>query len=152
MILLALVLGWSIAVGYVAAPVLFSHLAKPMAGELVGILLTFTHVAVLLALCLTFFLMRKMAKRWQFAFIAGLVVMELIQLSVLSPKMQAIKKLTLAQTGEPLTAASPLWHDFAVLHGVSQALYLVLTLGLIVLLTSMVRHMLYAFYTSEVKR
>lgn len=128
MLLIALTL--YVALGYIAVPVLFQFLPKPQAGEIAGVYLAIAHwemvMMVLLAWGLSFkFLLAEKVTAWRLhlQFIL-LILIELGQIFRISPEMKALKLQALAQTGLPLTEASPQWAQFAQLHGISQLLYL----------------------------
>lgn len=116
--LLALVMiGWALglqmAVGYLAAPVLFGHMEPARAGELVGILLVWAEAVTLVVVAAVSFLSQSM---WHRGLLLFVMLIQLAQLGWLNPEMARLKAQGLSQLS--------VQQAFMTLHGVSQGLFL----------------------------
>ena len=119
-----------VTLGYIAVPVLFQFLPKPEAGEIAGVYLNTAHWIMLFAVILVWMLAVKRFQgaekvRWRLHLpCLFLLLMECGQLFIISPEMKALKAQAFLQTGQHLNQASSQWAHFAMLHGISQLLYL----------------------------
>jgi hypothetical protein len=115
------------AIGYVAAPTLFSSVDSLLAGELVGNLLrseAWLSMACALAMLVLLRLGRDMelARRWLlFKLVLGMLACTLVIYVGLQPVMAQMREAA----GAAGIRNSPMWTRFAILHGVSQLVYLV---------------------------
>lgn len=120
LVLTGWVVGLQMAIGYMAAPILFSQLDPIEAGALAGSMLTWAEVAGLIVIAAVSFVPQRPLLR-------GLLVLSMgaqfLQLAWLNPKMAALKAVGLTQPD--------IQAQFMQWHGVSQALYLA---GLVMLL------------------
>jgi len=114
-------------VSYLAAPSAFAALDSTMAGNVVAVMLTrLAWLSMVLAPLLALLVWRArdldaQRRRWLYGLIGGMLVCSLIVYLGLQPMMAAIREAA----GPGGVRASPQWKAFAVLHGVSQLLYLV---------------------------
>lgn len=132
-VLLALWVGGWCAIGYLAVPVLFSQLAeRAQAGALAGVMFSaLNHFALAAgALLLMFAWWRRNSGAWPKWQVVTLIVMVLVVAGMqfgLQPVMAGLREEAAAQGGV-------LPARFGQLHGISSALYLVVTvLGLALL-------------------
>ena len=120
LVLVGWVVGLQMAIGYMAAPILFTQLDPVRAGALAGSMLTWAEVAGLIVVAAVSFVPQRPLLR-------GLLLLamsaQFLQLAWLNPKMAALKAAGLIQPGVQA--------QFMHWHGVSQALYLA---GLVMLL------------------
>jgi len=118
-----------IAIGYLAAPILFSNLDQVVAGDLVGKLLSVANVTLLIGIFIL--LIIRVSGVVRFAHNWLLLMSVLIVLSTeywISPLMKSIKILY----PEGLTKTSPDWSTFAMWHGIYQLLFLTLIITLFI--------------------
>lgn len=129
---LALVLwaGATWTVGYVAAPLLFAHFPRALAGDAVGVLLNGVYVlglccALVMLLDMRLRLSKQLHGQRELWYLLALVLLLVVQYAGVTPFMADLKAQSLVNPA----AAS----DFARWHGVSQVLYLLQSLLLLVL-------------------
>jgi hypothetical protein len=126
LLLAALWAGSVWAVSYLAAPSAFAVLDSTQAGNVVAIMLTRSAwLAIALAVLLALLTARATdvdarRRRWLYGLIAGMLACSLVVYLGLQPMMASIREAA----GPAGVRASPQWGTFAVLHGVSQVLYL----------------------------
>lgn len=127
------------ALGYVAAPTAFSMLASSQAGDVVGALLArqaWIAIAcgvVLLGLVRAAPDVDAKRRRSLFVVIVAMLACALAVYLGLQPAMAHLRELA----GPAGVRASPYWTQFAVMHGVSQLVYLVESvLGVVLVLKS----------------
>jgi len=113
LVLISWVIGLQVAIGYMAAPILFTQLDKVLAGQLAGSMLTWAEVAGLIVMAAVSLLPQPPLHR-------GLLLLSMVgqlaQLAWLNPKMEALKA---AGLNEPVIQA-----QFLHWHGVSQVVFL----------------------------
>lgn len=126
LLLAALWAGSVWAVSYLAAPSAFAVLDSTQAGSVVSVMLTRSAwLACAMAVLLALVVMRSRdlearRRRLLFMLVAGMLGCSLIVYLGLQPAMAAIREAA----GPAGVRASPGWHTFMALHGVSQVLYL----------------------------
>lgn len=126
LLLAALWAGSVWAVSYLAAPSAFAVLDSTQAGSVVSVMLTRSAwLACGVALLLAGVLVRSRdldarRRRLLAMLVAGMLACSLAVYLGLQPAMAAIR----AAAGPAGVRASPEWHTFMALHGVSQVLYL----------------------------
>ncbi len=115
------------ALGYLAAPTLFANLDSTRAGELVGKLLrneAWLSIGCALALLalLRFAPELDARRRRLLALLAlGMLACTLVVYLGLAPVMAQLRELA----GPGGVRGSPQWSEFAILHGVSQLVYVI---------------------------
>jgi hypothetical protein len=127
-------LGSQVAVGYVAAPVLFSKLAdRALAGELAGAM--FTVMAWMSIACGSFLLLYllwahagRAAGLATFWLVIGMLLITLASHFGLQAEMSRLKHAALPFSISGLPLDNPLRARFGLLHGISSGLYLLQTL------------------------
>ncbi|GEM_PF-4205144 len=135
-LLLLIGLAIYVTLGYIAVPILFKFLPPATAGEIAGVYLTIAHSVMAFTVLISWGLLWRYISTCQTAMLKWrfhlhflmILLIEIVQLLIISPKMQAIKQQSFTQYGEVLSKASPLWRDFAQLHGLSQILFVVICL------------------------
>jgi hypothetical protein len=126
LLLAALWAGSVWAVSYLAAPSAFAVLDSTQAGSVVSVMLTRSAwLACAVALLLAVVLVRSRdldarRRRLLAMLVAGMLGCSLAVYLGLQPAMAAIREAA----GPAGVRASPGWHTFMALHGVSQVLYL----------------------------
>ncbi|MFZ3036506.1 MAG: DUF4149 domain-containing protein [Rugosibacter sp.] len=130
----AIWLGSQMAIGYIAAPVLFSKLAdRALAGELAGAM--FTVMAWVSIVCGGFLLLylllthaRRAAGLAVFWLVVGMLLMTIAGHFGLRTEMARLKQSALPLAISSMSSDNPLRVRFGLLHGVSSGLYLMQTL------------------------
>lgn len=127
--------GGLLAVGYLAAPVLFKVLDdRRLAGELAGHM--FKAIAIVGLVCGAILLVTALLRhggawlnKWRAWVLLGMLVLVAVGLFVLQPMIQAVK-------AQGLVEGSDAVRRFGMLHGVSSILYLVTSIGGLVLVVA----------------
>ena len=130
-LLMTLWVGALWAIGYLAVPVLFHSLERQVAGEIAGTMFSIVSgiglfCGVILLWGVLGHLGRAALGQWRFWLLAGMWVIVLVGAVVLQPMMQDLKEQGLSP-GSAVTA------DFGRLHGISSGLYMVTSLGGLIL-------------------
>ncbi|HIC99793.1 MAG TPA: DUF4149 domain-containing protein [Piscirickettsiaceae bacterium] len=112
LVLISLVIGLQVAMGYVAAPILFMHLDRVLAGQLAGQMLHWAELAGFIVIMAVALLPQRFWLRGVLLLAAGA---QLAQLAWLNPTMAALKAGGLTQPA--------LQAQFMHWHGVSQVVY-----------------------------
>jgi len=129
-IVLALWVGGLWSVGFLAVPVLFHALDKHAAGELAAPMFTLINAfslvcGALLLLLAAFAGGRGWYRSWRTAVIVSMMAVAAVILFLIQPQMAALK-------AQAAVAGAELGPQFARLHGISSALYLLASvLGLL---------------------
>ena len=122
-VLLTLWVGGLWAIGYIAAPVMFSMLEdKSLAGNLAGQMF---HIISYIGLVCGSFLLVSVFRRTKFQWQVWLLFLMLVIVAssefILQPMMEALKS-------QGLLEGSAIKKQFGILHGVASSLYLVVSL------------------------
>lgn len=115
----------NLVIGYGVAPVLFSHLESQVAGAIMAVLLKATYWVDLVVLLVMFVLVRKGSAMRRDAWLGVAMISVGVNLTWVSPLMVALKQ----SAAEQLTV---LQMGFAAWHGVSQLLFLVTWLSVLI--------------------
>lgn len=115
----------NLVIGYGVALVLFSHLESPVAGAIMAVLLKATYWVDLVVLLVMFVMVRKGSAMPRDSWLGVAMIAVGVNLTWVSPLMVALKQ----STTEQLTV---LQMGFAAWHGVSQILFLVTWLSVLI--------------------
>lgn len=113
--------------GYIAAPAVFGMIEGPLAGDIVGSFLrrlawiSFVCAALMLVLVQVSSDLEKGRRRYLNLLVLAMLACALVMFVGLQPAMASLREAA----GPGGVRASPLWTQFAVLHGVSQLFHLV---------------------------
>jgi hypothetical protein len=113
--------------GYVAAPAVFGLVSGPLAGDIVGAFLrrlawiSFACAALMLVLVRLSPDLQTGRRRYLNLLVLAMLACALVMFVGLQPAMAALREAA----GPGGVRASPLWTEFAVMHGVSQLFHLV---------------------------
>jgi len=113
--------------GYVAAPAVFGTVGGPLAGDIVGAFLrrlawiSFACAALMLVLVRLSPDLQAGRRRYLNLLVLAMLACALVMFVGLQPAMAALREAA----GPGGVRASPLWTEFAVMHGVSQLFHLV---------------------------
>jgi hypothetical protein len=113
--------------GYVAAPAVFGTVGGPVAGDIVGAFLrrlawiSFACAALMLVLVRLSPDLQAGRRRYLNLLVLAMLACALVMFVGLQPAMAALREAA----GPGGVRASPLWTEFAVMHGVSQLFHLV---------------------------
>jgi hypothetical protein len=113
--------------GYVAAPAVFGLVSGPLAGDIVGAFLrrlawiSFACAALMLVLVRLSPDLQAGRRRYLNLLVLAMLACALVMFVGLQPAMAALREAA----GPGGVRASPLWTEFAVMHGVSQLFHLV---------------------------
>ncbi|KQQ89144.1 DUF4149 domain-containing protein [Massilia sp. Leaf139] len=127
MLLAALWAGALWVLGYIAAPAVFGIVSGPLAGDIVGSFLRrlawISIACALLMLVLVRFSpdLDPVRKRYLNRLVLAMLACALVMFVGLQPAMAALREAA----GPAGVRASPLWTQFAVMHGVSQLFHLI---------------------------
>ena len=113
--------------GYIAAPAVFSVVSGPLAGEIVGTFLR--RLAWISCACAALMLglvrrspdLQAGRRRYLSLLVLAMLACALVMYVGLQPAMAALREAA----GPGGVRASPLWTEFAVMHGVSQLFHLI---------------------------
>jgi hypothetical protein len=141
-LLLTVWVGALLAIGYLAVPVLFQQLDdRRLAGELAGQMFHWVHVLGLVCglslLLIAYYVSRHdlsaYLRQWRYYVLLAMLLLIVLDIFVLQPQMAAIK----LQVG---------WHDstelmarFGMLHGIASLMYLLTSIGGVVLVLNGLR-------------
>jgi hypothetical protein len=115
------------AIGYLAAPAAFSTLDSTLAGSVVGELLTREAWLSMASAVLLLVLVRLAPdldagrRRQLFMLVLAMLALTLVNYFGLQPVMVQLREAA----GAGGVRASPQWTEFAILHGVSQLVYVI---------------------------
>ncbi len=127
-LLMALWVGGLCAIGYIAAPILFSSLDdRQLAGMLAGKLfnvISWGGLGIGIVLCIGSIVCvgTQWLRQWRAWALLGMLLVVCVMLFVLQPMMAELK------TQGPIVEGSELAAAFGRLHGISSLLYLVMSL------------------------
>lgn len=132
-------LGLHLGLGYIAAPLLFAHLDKVQAGTIAGELFHIVHLSGIVIWCMVWKQYHRQTayldfhtpkiKKW----LQLLILLLIINEALVSPIIQALK------TNETHWLHTLLGGDFAMWHGVSSIIYLIIGILAIILLWRFLR-------------
>jgi hypothetical protein len=115
------------AIGYVAAPTLFANVDSTLAGQMVGHMLrtgAWVSIACALVMLVLLRLARRLdagARRSLYKIVGAMLVCTLVVYLGLQPIMAQMRDAA----GPGGVRNSPMWTQFAILHGVSQLVYVI---------------------------
>ncbi|MGX4640064.1 DUF4149 domain-containing protein [Massilia sp. SYSU DXS3249] len=113
--------------GYIAAPAVFASVGGPVAGDIVGAFLrrlawiSFACAALMLVLVRVSPDLQAGRKRFLNLLVLAMLACALVMYVGLQPAMVALREAA----GPAGVRASPLWTQFAIMHGVSQLFHLI---------------------------
>ena len=113
--------------GYIAAPAVFSIVSGPLAGDIVGSFLrrlAWISIACALVMLVLVRVSTDLAagrRRFLNLLVLAMLACALVMFVGLQPAMAALREAA----GPAGVRASPMWTQFAVMHGVSQLFHLV---------------------------
>ena len=113
--------------GYIAAPAVFASVGGPVAGDIVGAFLrrlawiSFACAALMLVLVRVSPDLQAGRKRFLSLLVLAMLACALVMSVGLQPAMAALREAA----GPAGVRASPLWTQFAIMHGVSQLFHLI---------------------------
>ena len=113
--------------GYIAAPAVFGIVSGPLAGDIVGAFLrrlawiSFACAALMLVLVRLSPDLQAGRRRYLSLLVLAMLACALVMYVGLQPAMAALREAA----GPGGVRSSPLWTEFAVLHGVSQLFHLI---------------------------
>jgi len=113
--------------GYIAAPAVFGIVSGPLAGDIVGAFLrrlAWISIACALVMLVLVGLSSDLAagrRRFLNLLVLAMLACALVMFVGLQPAMAALREAA----GPAGVRASPLWTQFAVMHGVSQLFHLI---------------------------
>lgn len=136
-LLLALWVGSLVAIGYIAAPVLFKILDKQQAGQLAGEMFAIVSVlgmAVGLLLIISVLVREggQGVRHWRFWLLLGMFILVLVHFFGLQPSMAALK-------ADGLVPGSDEARRFGMLHGISALSWLLQSVFGVVLVMAQLR-------------
>lgn len=122
-VLLTLWVGGLWAIGYIAAPTLFSVLDdKSLAGNLAGQMFhIISYIGLLCGTLLAISVFQRNRLQWQFWVLLLMVVLVASSEFILQPMMAELK-------AQGLLEGSPIKKQFGILHGVASTIYLIVSL------------------------
>ena len=122
-VLLTLWVGGLWAIGYVAAPTLFSVLDdKSLAGNLAGQMFhIISYIGLLCGTLLIISVFHRNRLQWQFWVLLLMLVLVASSEFILQPMMAELK-------AQGLLEGSPIKKQFGILHGVASTIYLIVSL------------------------
>lgn len=122
-VLLTLWVGGLWAIGYIAAPTLFSVLDdKSLAGNLAGQMFhIISYIGLLCGTLLMISVFQRNRLQWQFWVLLLMLVLVASSEFILQPMMAELK-------AQGLLEGSPIKKQFGILHGVASTIYLVVSL------------------------
>lgn len=124
-VVLTLWVGGLWAIGYIAAPTLFSELTdnRQLAGSLAGPMFTAVgYIGLVAGFVLFFSSLQTLGKQWRAWILLMMWIIVLVSLFVLQPMMQELKL-------QGLVPGSEQQARFGMLHGISAMLHLLLSLS-----------------------
>ena len=113
--------------GYIAAPAVFAIVSGPLAGDIVGSFLrrlawiSFICAALMLVLVQVSPDLERGRRRYLNLLVLAMLACAVVMFVGLQPAMAALREAA----GPAGVRSSPLWTEFAVLHGVSQGFHLI---------------------------
>ena len=113
--------------GYIAAPAVFASISGPVAGDIVGTFLrrlawiSFACAALMLVLVRLSPDLQAGRRRYLSLLVLAMLACALVMYVGLQPAMAALRDAA----GPGGVRASPLWTEFAVMHGVSQLFHVI---------------------------
>ncbi|MGJ9419929.1 DUF4149 domain-containing protein [Massilia sp. CMS3.1] len=113
--------------GYIAAPAVFGVVSGPLAGDIVGAFLRrLAWISIACALLMLVLVrvspdLEKGRRRYLNLLVLAMLACALVMFVGLQPAMASLREAA----GPAGVRASPLWTQFAVMHGVSQLFHLI---------------------------
>jgi len=122
-VLLTLWVGGLWAIGYIAAPTLFSLLDdKVLAGTLAGQMFhIISYIGFVCGILLLISVFRRIRFQWQVWLLLIMLIIIASSEFIIQPMMEALK-------AQGLIDGSPIKKQFGILHGVASTLYLIVSL------------------------